>query len=82
MRRGDIGQKDFDRFVQLQREIGSLPLHIDDTPAITISALRTRCRRVKRTKGLALVVVDYLQLRRPAPKRKAARWKSACLPRG
>jgi replicative DNA helicase len=39
---------------------------IDDTPAITISALRTRCRRLKRTKGLSLVVVDYLQLMRPA----------------
>ncbi len=66
IRRGDIGQKEFDRFVQVSREIGSLPLHIDDTPAITISALRTRCRRLKRTKGLALVVIDYLQLMRPA----------------
>ena len=66
IRRGDIGQKDFDRFVQVSREIGSLPLHIDDTPAITLSAMRTRCRRLKRTKGLALVVVDYLQLMRPA----------------
>ncbi len=66
IRRGDIGQKEFDRFVQVSREIGGLPLHIDDTPAITISALRTRCRRLKRTKGLALVVIDYLQLMRPA----------------
>ena len=66
IRRGDIGQKEFDRFVQVSREIGSLPLHIDDTPAISISALRTRCRRLKRTKGLALVIIDYLQLMRPA----------------
>ena len=66
IRRGDIGQKDFDRFVQVSREIGSLPLHIDDTPAITLSAMRTRCRRLKRTKGLSLVVVDYLQLMRPS----------------
>ena len=43
-----------------------LPIQIDDTPAITMSALRTRCRRLKRTKGLALVIVDYLQLMRPA----------------
>jgi replicative DNA helicase len=62
IRRGDIGQKDFDKFVQVSREIASLPIQIDDTPAITMSALRTRCRRLKRTKGLALVVVDYLQL--------------------
>ena len=66
IRRGDIGQRDFDKFVQVSREIASLPIQIDDTPAITMSALRTRCRRLKRTKGLALVIVDYLQLMRPA----------------
>ena len=66
IRRGDIAQRDFDKFVQVSREIGSLPLQIDDTPAITMSALRTRCRRLKRTRGLALVVVDYLQLMRPS----------------
>jgi replicative DNA helicase len=66
IRRGDIGQRDFDKFVQVSREIGALPIEIDDTPAITMSALRTRCRRLKRTKGLALVVVDYLQLMRPS----------------
>ena len=66
IRRGDIGQKDFDRFVQVSRDIGSLPLHIDDTPAITLSAMRTRCRRLARTKGLSLIVIDYLQLMRPA----------------
>jgi replicative DNA helicase len=66
IRRGDISQRDFDRFVQVSREIASLPIEIDDTPAITLSALRTRARRLKRTKGLALIVVDYLQLMRPA----------------
>ncbi|MBR0645583.1 replicative DNA helicase [Plastoroseomonas hellenica] len=66
IRRGDISQRDFDNFVNVSREIGTLPLYIDDTPAITISALRTRCRRLKRTRGLDLVVVDYLQLMRPA----------------
>ena len=66
IRRGDIGQRDFDRFVQVSREIAGLPLHIDDTPAISLSALRTRCRRLKRTKGLSLVVIDYLQLMRPS----------------
>jgi replicative DNA helicase len=66
IRRGEIGQKDFDRFVQVSREIASLPLHIDDTPALSLSAMRTRCRRLKRTKGLSLIVVDYLQLMRPS----------------
>ncbi|MDB5371306.1 MAG: replicative helicase [Roseomonas sp.] len=66
IRRGEIMQRDFDKFVEVSRELARLPLYIDDTPAITISALRTRCRRLKRTRGLDLVVVDYLQLMRPA----------------
>ena len=66
IRRGEIGQRDFDKFVQVSRDIAALPMQIDDTPAITLSAMRTRCRRLKRTKGLALVVVDYLQLMRPS----------------
>ncbi|XAO71178.1 MAG: replicative DNA helicase [Acetobacteraceae bacterium] len=66
IRRGDIGQKEFDRFVRVTRELQELPLFIDETPAISLSAMRTRCRRLARTKGLSLVVVDYLQLMRPA----------------
>lgn len=66
IRRGEIAQRDFDTFVSVSRRIGRLPLIIDDTPAITLSALRTRCRRIKRTRGLGLIVVDYLQLMRPA----------------
>ena len=66
IRRGEISMKDFDNFVKVSREISSLPLLIDDTPALTLSALRTRCRRIKRTQGLGLVVIDYLQLMRPS----------------
>jgi replicative DNA helicase len=66
IRKGQIEQKDFDKFVAVSRELQSLPLYMDDTPAITLSAMRTRCRRLKRTKGLALIVVDYLQLMRPS----------------
>ena len=66
IRRGEISSRDFDRFVEVSRTLQALPLLIDDTPAITMSALRTRCRRLKRTQGLSLVVVDYLQLMRPA----------------
>ena len=71
IRRGDIAQRDFDRFVGSSREISSLPIFIDDTPGITLSALRSRCRRLKRTNGLALVMVDYLQLMRPATGQRA-----------
>ncbi len=66
IRKGQIEQKDFDRFVAVSRNLQSLPFYIDDTPAITMSAMRTRCRRLKRQKGLSLIVVDYLQLMRPS----------------
>jgi replicative DNA helicase len=66
LRRGDIGLPEIERLVVVSRQIASLPIEIDDTPGITLSALRTRCRRLKRTRGLALVVVDYLQLMRSA----------------
>jgi replicative DNA helicase len=66
IRRGEISQKDFDNFVKVSREISQAPIVIDDTPALSLSALRTRCRRLKRTKGLGLIVIDYLQLMRPA----------------
>jgi replicative DNA helicase len=66
IRRGEISQRDFDKFLEVSRELQALPLFIDDTPAITLSALRTRCRRLLRTKGLNLIIVDYLQLMRPA----------------
>ncbi len=66
IRRGEISSRDFDNFVKVSREISDIPLVIDDTPALTLSALRTRCRRLMRTQGLGLIVVDYLQLMRPA----------------
>jgi replicative DNA helicase len=44
----------------------ALPLYIDDTPALSVSALRTRARRLMRQQGLGLIVIDYLQLLRPS----------------
>ena len=65
IRRGAIKQDDFYRVADAARRLEELPLYIDDTPALSISALRTRARRLQRTHGLGLVVVDYLQLLRP-----------------
>ncbi len=42
IRRGDISQRDFDKFVGASREMANVPLEIDDTPALTLSAMRTR----------------------------------------
>ena len=66
LRRGSLTDDDFARVVQATQEMHRLPIHIDDTPAISIAALRTRARRLKRQEGLGLIVVDYLQLVRPS----------------
>jgi replicative DNA helicase len=66
IRRGDVSHEDFDRVVLASHHLQALKLFIDDTPALTVSALRTRARRLKRQQGLGLIVVDYLQLLRPS----------------
>jgi replicative DNA helicase len=62
LRMGKISQQDFRNLARAAAELESLPLYIDDTPGLTIAALRTRARRLKRQKGIGLIVVDYLQL--------------------
>jgi replicative DNA helicase len=65
LRRGKLKEGDFRAVVQASQELASRPLYIDDTPALSVAALRTRARRLKRRHGLSLLVVDYLQLVRP-----------------
>ena len=72
IRRGDVDSDEFARLVRASQEVHRIPLIIDDTPALTISAIRTRARRTKRQQGgLALVVVDYLQLLQGLPGHRA-----------
>ena len=62
IRRGKVTEEEINRYIETSRNIYNLPLFIDETPAITISALSNRARRIKRLHGLALIVVDYIQL--------------------
>jgi replicative DNA helicase len=62
IRRGAIRKDEFERLKDASVELERLPLHIDETGAISIAALQARARRLKRTKGLDLIIVDYLQL--------------------
>ena len=62
LRMGRITQHEFRDLARAAAELHSLPLYIDDTPGLTIAALRTRARRLKRQKGIGMVIVDYLQL--------------------
>jgi replicative DNA helicase len=62
MRTGELDNAQFTRIAAAVRELENIPLYIDDTPGMTINAIRTRARRLKRTKGLGLIVIDYIQL--------------------
>jgi replicative DNA helicase len=62
IRTGQISRNEFQNFARTADELHTLPLYIDDTPGLTIAGLRARARRLKRQKGIGLVVVDYLQL--------------------
>ncbi len=61
-RRGELKSSDFPKLIEVNRRISEIPLFIDDTPSLTVSALRARARRLKRQGGLDLIVIDYLQL--------------------
>lgn len=62
LRTGDMELGEFNRIAAAVREYQKLPLYIDDTPGISINTIRTRARRLKRTNGLGLIVIDYIQL--------------------
>lgn len=66
IRRGDMTEQEFRRFVEAAKSLEACPLYIDDTPALPISQLAARARRLKRTHGLDVLIIDYLQLVRPA----------------
>ena len=62
IRQGELNPSEFEKLVVVAQELHELPLYIDDTPALSVSAVRTRCRRLARTHGLGMIVIDYLQL--------------------
>ncbi|MEM1351263.1 MAG: replicative DNA helicase [Pseudomonadota bacterium] len=62
IRRGNMTEEEFRRFVEAAKALEACPLYIDDTPALPIAQLAARARRLKRTHGLDVLMVDYLQL--------------------
>ena len=73
IRRGEIAADAFPKFVQAASDLARLPLYIDDTPGLTVSAIRARARRMIRRSGvgLGLIVIDYLQLLLSPPGQRA-----------
>ena len=64
IRTGKASEDTLNKYIETSRNIYDLPLYIDETPAIAISTLSNRARRIKRLFGLKLIVVDYIQLMR------------------
>lgn len=62
IRTGHIDEEEFFAVIDASKKLQELPLFIDDTPSLSISALRTRARRLKRKYDLKLLFIDYLQL--------------------
>src|SRR3954452_17727913 len=62
IRRGGISEADFEKIRDYSIELQSLPLYVDETGGLSISQLTARARRLKRQKGLDLLVIDYIQL--------------------
>ncbi len=70
IRRGDIIDGEFNTLCQTVTNINQVPLYIDDTPGLSVTAMRQKARRQHRRHGLDLIIVDYLQLLQgPAGKR-------------
>jgi len=62
IRRGNIHESQFAQLVDASKLMNEVPLYIDDTGGLSISQLVARARRLKRQKGLDLLIIDYLQL--------------------
>ena len=62
IRRGNIHESQFSRLVDVSNMLSSIPLYIDDTGGLAVSQLAARARRLKRQKGLDLIIIDYVQL--------------------
>lgn len=73
MRRGDITEADFESIRDATQLINSMPLHIDEAGGLNVAQVSARARRLKRQKGLSLLVIDYLQLMHGGKQRRENR---------
>ncbi|MBE5889574.1 MAG: replicative DNA helicase [Lachnospiraceae bacterium] len=62
MRTGNLSDADWEKLVEGAGVIGSSKLIIDDTPGITLTEMRSKCRKFKLEQGLDIIIIDYLQL--------------------
>jgi replicative DNA helicase len=66
LRRGNIKDSEWEKISSGMSALSEMPIYIDDSGTVTVSEIRSRCRRLKSGEGLAAVFIDYLQLVRPS----------------
>ena len=71
IRRGGISEADFERIKDHSIELQNLPFFVDETGGLSVAQLAARARRLKRQRGLDLLVIDYLQLLQGSTRRSA-----------
>ncbi len=62
MRTGFLEPDDWEKLTMAISTLSEANIYIDDSPTITVSSIRTKCRRLKKEKGLSMILIDYLQL--------------------
>lgn len=62
MKLGDLSNDDWDKVTESIEAIAGSPIYIDDNSSITISELRSKCRKLKQNHNIQLIILDYLQL--------------------
>jgi replicative DNA helicase len=82
IRRGRIQSDEWDRLFDTFTQLESLPICIDDTPAVSLAQLRVRCRRLQVQRSLSMVIVDYLQLMKPPERIDSREQQIAAMSRG
>jgi replicative DNA helicase len=82
LRRGEIADDEWSRFITTTSSLSELAFFIDDTPAISVLEMRTKARRLHAEVGLDLIVVDYLQLMRGEGRHENRQQEVSAISRG
>lgn len=62
MRTGNLEGDDWEKLTMAIGSLSEAQIYIDDTPGITVADIRAKCRRLKKERGLGMILIDYLQL--------------------
>jgi len=65
LRKGNVADREWERISDGMNELAKWPIYLDDSGTLTVTEIRSRCRRLQSSEGLSAVFIDYLQLLRP-----------------